>query len=56
MKGTTDKTNILTERQKAVLKTIRMRLTEKEVLEYLRNADLKCQILHGIVRRNNWKK
>jgi hypothetical protein len=38
MKGITDKTNILTERQKAVLETIRMRLTEKEALEYLRNA------------------
>jgi hypothetical protein len=38
MKGITDKTNILTERQKAVVETIRMRLTEKEALEYLRNA------------------
>ena len=38
MKRITDKTNILTERQKAVLETIRMRLTEKEALEYLRNA------------------
>jgi hypothetical protein len=38
MKGITNKTNILTERQKAVLETIRMRLTEKEALEYLRNA------------------
>jgi hypothetical protein len=38
MKGKTDKTNILTERQKAVLETIRMRLTEKEALEYLRNT------------------
>lgn len=38
MKGITVKTNILTERQKAVLETIRMRLTEKEALEYLRNA------------------
>ena len=38
MKGNTDKTNILTDRQKAVLETMRMRLTEKEALEYLRNA------------------
>jgi hypothetical protein len=38
MKGITDKTNILTERQKAVVETIRTRLTEKEALEYLRNA------------------
>ena len=38
MKGITDKTNILTDRQKAVLETMRMRLTEKEALEYLRNA------------------
>jgi len=38
MKEITDKTNILTDRQKAVLETIRMRLTEKEALEYLRNT------------------
>ena len=38
MKGITDKTNVLTDRQKAVLETMRMRLTEKEALEYLRNA------------------
>jgi len=38
MKEITDKTNIVTDRQKAVLETMRMRLTEKEALEYLRNA------------------
>lgn len=38
MKGNKDKSNILTERQKAVVETMRMRLTEKEALEYLRNA------------------
>lgn len=38
MKGITDKTNVLKDRQKAVLETMRMRLTEKEALEYLRNA------------------
>ena len=38
MKGITDKTNVLKDRQKAILETMRMRLTEKEALEYLRNA------------------
>jgi len=38
MKGNNNKTNILTERQKAVLETIRMRLTENEALTYLRNV------------------
>jgi len=38
MKEITNKTNIVTDRQKAVLETMRMRLTEKEALEYLRNA------------------
>ena len=38
MKEITDKTNIVTDRQKAVLETMRMRLTEKEALELLDRA------------------
>ena len=48
--------NILTDRQKAVIETVKMRLTEKESLEYSKTMDLKYQTQHFIERRINQKR
>jgi hypothetical protein len=40
----TIKSSILTERQRAVIETIRMRLSEQQSLEYLKEVDFPCSV------------
>ena len=45
--------NILTDRQKAGLETVKMRLTEKESLDYLKDSGFEIQTQHCIERKVN---
>ena len=52
----TIKSNILTDRQKTVIETIRMRLNEQQSLQYLKEVDFHVVLQHFTEKRRMLKK